>query len=59
MQTTFATPQFTDSKPEHFSLAFDISCISNPTLARLLDEVKNDEECSMGGYDRTHNRHNR
>lgn len=40
-------------------LAVNISSLANPTLERLLAEVKNDEQNTMGSYDRAHNRHNR
>jgi len=41
------------------NLVVDLSLIANPTLARLLAEVKSDEGNTMGSYDRAHNRHNR
>jgi hypothetical protein len=60
MQTTSSSEFVTNSKAEQSSLAIDISGIANPTLARLLAEVKNDEgTTTMGAYDRAHNRHNR
>jgi hypothetical protein len=58
MQTTLAVPQPANFKAELFSLAVNLSGISNPTLARLLDEVKNNVD-TKGDYDRVHNRHNR
>lgn len=33
--------------------------VSSPTLARLIDEVKNDNQSTLYAYDRVHNRHNR
>ena len=37
----------------------DTSTISSPTLARLIEEVRNEESPDTHAYDRTHNRHNR
>lgn len=36
-----------------------IANVSSPTLARLIDEVKNDNQSTLHAYDRVHNRHNR
>ncbi|CAA9890975.1 conserved hypothetical protein [Candidatus Methylobacter favarea] len=33
--------------------------IASPTLARLIEEVKNDNPSTLHAYDRVHNRHNR
>jgi hypothetical protein len=33
--------------------------ISSPVLARLIEEVRNEEPSAPHAYDRTHNRHNR
>lgn len=33
--------------------------ISNPVLARLIEEVRNEEIHSINAYNRMHNRHNR
>jgi hypothetical protein len=33
--------------------------ISSPTLARLIEEVRNEEGTSAHAYNRMHNRHNR
>lgn len=33
--------------------------ISSPTLARLIEEVRNEEANSVHAYNRMHNRHNR
>lgn len=65
MQTSTSTS--TSTSPEiqsnvragQTNLAVDLSLIANPTLARLIAEVKNDEGSTMGLYDRAHNRHNR
>ncbi len=40
-------------------LEIDVSEISSPALARLVDEVRNDEPSTNRAYDRVHNRHNR
>jgi hypothetical protein len=37
----------------------DISQIPSPVLARLIDEVRNEEDPSQNAYSRYHNRHNR
>ena len=37
----------------------DTSTISSPTLARLIEEVRNEEAPETHAYNRTHNRHNR
>ena len=37
----------------------DTSTISSPTLARLIEEVRNEESSETHAYNRTHNRHNR
>lgn len=36
-----------------------VSTISSPTLARLVEEIKNDNQSTIHAYDRVHNRHNR
>jgi hypothetical protein len=38
----------------------DVSKLSSPVLARLIEEVRNEEEASVpNAYSRYHNRHNR
>jgi hypothetical protein len=37
----------------------DVSDISSPALARLIEEVRNEEILNAHAYNRTHNRHNR
>lgn len=37
----------------------DINKISSPVLARLIEEVRNEEVYSINAYNRMHNRHNR
>jgi hypothetical protein len=37
----------------------DINDASSPTLARLIEEVRNEEEFTPNAYNRLHNRHNR
>lgn len=41
------------------SIEIDVSSLSSITLARLVDEVRNEEPMAAHSYDRTHNRHNR
>lgn len=40
-------------------LEIDVSKISSPALARLVEEVRNDEPPSTRAYHRTYHRHNR
>lgn len=37
----------------------DASDLSSPTLARLIEEVRNEEAHNVYAYNRMHNRHNR
>lgn len=37
----------------------DTNDVSSPTLARLIEEVRNEEEFTANAYNRLHNRHNR
>lgn len=37
----------------------DVSNIPSPALARLIEEVRNEEIHNTHAYNRTHNRHNR
>ena len=37
----------------------EIENVSSPTLARLIEEVRNEEEFTAHAYNRLHNRHNR
>jgi hypothetical protein len=46
-----------NEKPLDVSL--NLSSVSNPTLARLVAEVRNENGATLGAYDRSHNRHNR
>ena len=40
-------------------LEIDTSKISSPVLARLIEEVRNEESSTARAYNRVHNRHNR
>ncbi len=40
------------------SIDVDVSAIQSPTLARLIEEVRNDGK-TTGSYDRAYHRHNR
>ncbi|BCT69467.1 YhhA family cyclophane-containing RiPP [Nitrosospira sp. NRS527] len=40
-------------------MEFLLKNISSPVLARLIQEVKNEERSTTQAYDRVHNRHNR
>jgi hypothetical protein len=46
-------------KPVNELCEIDISDISSPALARLIEEVRNEEVNTAHAYNRTHNRHNR
>ncbi|WP_371868047.1 YhhA family cyclophane-containing RiPP [Duganella levis] len=59
MQTSTSPEVQSNVRVGQANLAVDLSLIANPTLVRLLAEVKNDEGNTMGSYDRAHNRHNR
>ena len=37
----------------------EVNQISSPVLARLIEEVRNEEIYSITAYNRMHNRHNR
>lgn len=37
----------------------DLSDLSSPTLARLIEEVRHEEAHNVYAYNRMHNRHNR
>lgn len=37
----------------------DVTEISSPVLARLIEEVRNEESSMLNPYNRFHNRHNR
>ncbi len=41
------------------SSKIEASGVSNPVLARLIEEVRNEEAYSINSYNRMHNRHNR
>jgi hypothetical protein len=43
----------------HPSFEVDVTEISSKVLARIVEEVKNDDISVAHSYDRTHNRHNR
>jgi hypothetical protein len=49
-------PTHAESRKDSFQM--DLSLMSSATLARLAEEVKN-EELTANRYDRMHNRHNR
>jgi hypothetical protein len=37
----------------------DVSKLPSPVLARLIEEVRNEEDSNIDAYSRFHNRHNR
>lgn len=54
------TVQTTES-PQEVSdlLEIDVSKLPSPVLARLIEEVRNEEPSGIDAYSRFHNRHNR
>jgi hypothetical protein len=40
-------------------LEIDVSKLPSPALARLIEEVRNEEPAGIDAYSRFHNRHNR
>ena len=57
-----AKPQETQSLPATAAndlFEIDVSQISSPALARLVEEVRNESPSTNRAYDRVHNRHNR
>ena len=56
-EDTFDAFNTVETRPE--SVEVDVSLLSSVALARLVDEVRNDEPTATHSYDRTHNRHNR
>lgn len=46
-------------KPANKLSEIEIEKISSPVLARLIEEVRNEEIHSINAYNRMHNRHNR
>ena len=60
MDTVNSQERRRDSAPETLVRTIDPTKIASPTIKRLLEEVKNAEECGgFGPYDRCHNKHNR
>lgn len=55
------TLDIVESKPESSKKISEINVneISSPVLARLIEEVRNEEVYSINAYNRMHNRHNR
>ena len=47
------------SEPANKINELDVNNISSPVLARLIEEVRNEEAYSINAYNRMHNRHNR
>ena len=52
------TADVRDEIPQN-AIDVDVSSISSPALARIVEEVRNEEASTSRSYDRTHNRHNR
>ena len=49
----------TDAAQERSSAEIDVKSVPSAVLARLIDEVRNEQTDSTHAYDRAHNRHNR
>ena len=45
--------------PTQKLLEIDLSKVPSPVLARLIEEVRNEESSPIDAYSRFHNRHNR
>jgi hypothetical protein len=58
---TLELPEISEEKEPSIEklLEIDLSKIPSPVLARLIDEVRNEEVNSIDAYSRFHNRHNR
>ena len=41
------------------STDIDLAKIASPTLLRIIEEVRNEEDSTTRAFDRVHNRHNR
>ncbi len=54
-----ATPHIAEPSIIPDLTEIDTSTISSSTLARLIEEVRNEESPETHAYNRTHNRHNR
>jgi len=48
-----------EEPPTEKLLEIDLSKIPSPVLARLIEEVRNEETSTIDAYSRYHNRHNR
>ena len=60
-QLAFETEQEVEELQERMPEEHELnpSSISSPTLARLIEEVRNEEAHTTHAYNRMHNRHNR
>ena len=47
------------TKPANKINEIEVNQIPSPVLARLIEEVRNEEIYSINAYNRMHNRHNR
>lgn len=57
-ETSFSDAEEKDKQGTKIS-EINLNEISNPVLARLIEEVRNEEIHSINAYNRMHNRHNR
>lgn len=59
-EASFDAPAVVPSQSEFGELFdVDVKTLSSAALARLVEEVRNDDAMAGRAYDRTHNRHNR
>lgn len=58
IETSFKSNEEKDKEPRKIN-GIDANEISSPVLARLIEEVRNEEVHSINAYNRMHNRHNR
>ena len=56
-EETFNEVSQQDETADAFKM--DVKKLSSAVLARIVDEVKNDDASTSMAYDRSHNRHNR
>lgn len=59
MSETYQIQATESESPSNKLQELEIDKIPSPTLARLIEEVRNEEELSAHAYNRMHNRHNR
>ena len=59
MKKTAFPKEVEASVPERQSNNLNVTAVSSPVLARLIEEVRNERAEGPHAYNRMHNRHNR